>query len=295
MRVTNRMLVDQGVRRLDERITEFERAQRALATGRRIHVPSDDVAGMNRALGLRSAISSNTQAIRNAEDGMMWADLADSRLSTLVDQIQRVRELVVTGINATSNPTERAAMRSEAAEAGRSFAALANARHQGRPLFAGFSPGDAVAKVGTTWTYLGDGGKTTRRISETEHVEVSVSGDSVFGFTAGEDVFTLLETVADQLGTGDVSGLQGSLAAIDRAMNRLLEGRARLGAASARIDQVVLRARADEVTLRTQLSEVEDADMARSIMELQVQEVAYQAAQGALARALQPSLAAFLR
>lgn len=295
MRVTNRMLVDQGVGRLRERITEFERAQKALATGRRIHLPSDDVAGMNRALGLRSALAANTQAIRNAEDGMMWADLADSRLSTLVDQLQRVRELVVTGINATATPAERAAMRTEVTEVAESFAALANSRHDGRPLFAGFSAGDAVGKVAGVWTYLGDGGRTVRRVSETEQVEVSVGGDAVFGFAAGEDVFTTLDTIAAQLGAGDIVGLQASLGGIDRALERILDGRAALGAVAARIDQVVTRAGADEVTLRTQLSEVEDADMAQSIMELQVQEVALQAAQGALARALQPSLVAFLR
>lgn len=295
MRVTNRMLVDQGVGRLRERIDAFERAQRALATGRRLHVSSDDVAGMNRALGLRSTLAAGAQAIRNAEDGAMWTELADSRLSTLVDQLQRVRELVVTGINATSNPTERAAMRAEAVQAADAFASLANSRHDGRPLFAGFSAGDAVAKVAGTWAYLGDSGRAVRRVSETEQVEVSVTGDVVFGFAAGEDVLTLLDRVADQLGTGDIAGLQTSLAAVDRAMGRLLDGRAALGTAGARIEQVLLRARAEEVTLRTQLSEVEDADMAQSIMELQVQEVALQAAQGALARALQPSLAAFLR
>ena len=35
--------------------------------------------------------------------------------------------------------------------------------------------------------------------------------------------------------------------------------------------------------------------MAEAIMELRIQEVSYQAAQGALAKALQPSLAQFLR
>ena len=43
------------------------------------------------------------------------------------------------------------------------------------------------------------------------------------------------------------------------------------------------------------LSAVEDADLAASIVELQMQEVAYKAALGATSRVLQPTLMDFLR
>ena len=49
------------------------------------------------------------------------------------------------------------------------------------------------------------------------------------------------------------------------------------------------------MSLRTALSETEDTDMASAVMELQIQETACQAAQSALAKSLQPSLAQFLR
>jgi flagellar hook-associated protein 3 FlgL len=43
------------------------------------------------------------------------------------------------------------------------------------------------------------------------------------------------------------------------------------------------------------LSEVENVDIAKAIVDLQMQEVAYQSALGATARVLQPSLLDFLR
>lgn len=49
------------------------------------------------------------------------------------------------------------------------------------------------------------------------------------------------------------------------------------------------------LTLRMELSEVQDLDLAKGVMELQVQQVAYEATLQALAKALPPSLAAFLR
>lgn len=50
-----------------------------------------------------------------------------------------------------------------------------------------------------------------------------------------------------------------------------------------------------EITLMNQLSSVEDADLAKTIVDLQLQEVAYQAALGVTSRVLQPSLLDFLR
>jgi flagellar hook-associated protein 3 FlgL len=47
--------------------------------------------------------------------------------------------------------------------------------------------------------------------------------------------------------------------------------------------------------LKNHLSTVENADLAQSAVELQLQEVAYQAALSATSRVIQPSLLDFLR
>lgn len=295
MRITNRMMVDLAVSRMNTRLGQFERSQRDLATGRRIHVASDDVAGMNTALGMRASLAANSQAQRNAEDGMLWTELADSRMGTMIEQLQRVRELAVLGGNGTSNAIEMEAMAVEVAETRESFQSLANAKINGRPLFAGFQSGDAVAKVAGTWTYQGDSGAVTRRVSETDVVRVNVTGDEILGFNAGDDIFTMLDNLETSLRTQDSAGMQTALNAVDRAMDRILSARATVGAASNRIEKAMFRAQTDEVSLRTALSETEDTDMARAVMELQIQETAYQAAQSALAKSLQPSLAQFLR
>jgi flagellar hook-associated protein 3 FlgL len=51
----------------------------------------------------------------------------------------------------------------------------------------------------------------------------------------------------------------------------------------------------DALTMKKNLSNIEDVDLAKVMMDLQVQQVAYQAALSATARAIQPSLSDFLR
>jgi flagellar hook-associated protein 3 FlgL len=249
---------------------------------------------MNTALGLRATLAANAQAQRNADDGMLWTEMADSRMGTMVEQLQRIRELAILGNNGTANQVEMNAMAEEVAETNESLQAIANARINGRPLFAGFSPTDAVGKVAGVWTYQGDTGAVTRRVSESDLVQVNVTGDEVFGFNAGEDVFTMLDDLEAALRAGDSAALGSAVDQVDRAMDRILGARANIGAASNRIEKAIFRAQTDEVSLRTALSETEDTDMAKAVMELQIQETAYQAAQSALAKSLQPSLAQFL-
>jgi flagellar hook-associated protein 3 FlgL len=60
--------------------------------------------------------------------------------------------------------------------------------------------------------------------------------------------------------------------------------------------QTAIQAAADtELRLRTSLSSVENADLPKTIVDLQMQQVAYQATLGATAKVIQPSLLDFLR
>ena len=68
-----------------------------------------------------------------------------------------------------------------------------------------------------------------------------------------------------------------------------------VGATGNRIESTLAANQDQQIALRGQLSEIEDVDLASATMELQLQEVAYQATLAAMGRALQPSLADFLR
>jgi flagellar hook-associated protein 3 FlgL len=51
----------------------------------------------------------------------------------------------------------------------------------------------------------------------------------------------------------------------------------------------------DNVTMKKNLSNLEDADIAQVLTDLQTQQMAYQAALQVTAQAIQPSLASFLK
>lgn len=296
MRITSEMMVSNSLRRLQTRLGHYERVQSQLATGSRMLSPSDDPSGTGRALGLRATLRSREQEARNATDAQAWLGVADSQLQAATDRLQRVRELAVRGANSLG-PVERQAIAAEVVAVRDELVAIANARHGGRPLFAGYGQDDAVANVAGAWVYQGDGGAITRRVGESDVVPVNVTADEVFGFTSPDgSVFALLDDLVTSLGGPDpAADLSAGIARIDGARERIGDAQARIGANANWVDSALRRSEDSLLAVRAQLAEVEDVDIAEAIMELQTQEAAYSATLQALARALPPSLAAFLR
>lgn len=300
MRVTNEMMVANSLRRLSTRLGRYERAQSELATGRRVLAPSDDPARVGRALSLRGSQRSREQEARNATDARSRLDIADTHLSQAVERLHRVSELTLRGAS-TLNVEERSAIATEVGQLREELRAIANTRHRGVPLFAGYAdPGEVVAADGS---YQGDGGRIERRIGEGEVVRVNVTAAEAFGLdAAGKNLFTLLDDIVGALGAGDEGAVAGAVERLDAARGRIGRAQAIVGAAANQVESAQRRGEDVLLTLRAELAEVEDVDLevedvdlAEAVMELQTQEVAYQATLQAMARALPPSMVSFLR
>jgi flagellar hook-associated protein 3 FlgL len=294
MRVTHLGAHQAALTRINTRLSEYAATQEQLSTGKRLRRPSDDPIGMNRALELRASLRAREQEGRNAADGKMWMDLADSKLQDAVAQLQRARELTVRGATYTGTQ-EREAIALEIGQLREDLVSLANSQHQGRGLFSGFSAGDAVQKVAGTWTYAGDAGQINRRVGENEVVTINVTADVAFGFTAGKDVFTVLDELETALYANDTAGIETALADVDNSLQTVLGGLGILGARANQIETAIARNADDKITLTQQLSSLEDVDIAEAVMDLELQKTAYEAALAAFAQSSQTSLVDFLR
>ena len=77
-----------------------------LSTGYRINSAKDDVAGQGIANRFTSQIRGLTQAIRNANDGISLIQTIESGVSQINDNLQRIRELTVQGLNGTNSDND---------------------------------------------------------------------------------------------------------------------------------------------------------------------------------------------
>lgn len=85
-----------------------------LSSGLRINSAKDDAAGLAISERFTTQIRGLNQAVRNANDGISFAQTAEGALSTVGDALQRVRELSVQAANDSNSASDREALNNEA-------------------------------------------------------------------------------------------------------------------------------------------------------------------------------------
>ena len=139
---------------------------------------------------------------------------------------------------------------------------------------------------------MGTSAAVLRSIAPGVQVQVNVTGESVFG-PPGNDVFSTLTQLSAAIhGNQPLTALSAQL---NTQTQQVETAQATVGATYSRVDTTKNQNTTNATTMQQNLSNVEDADMAQVLMNLQAQETTYQAALAAAAKAIQPSLAAFLQ
>lgn len=85
-----------------------------LSSGIRINSARDDSAGLAISTRMTSEIRGLNQAVRNANDGISVAQIAEGALGEVTNILQRLREISVQSANASNNDTDRLFLNTEA-------------------------------------------------------------------------------------------------------------------------------------------------------------------------------------
>lgn len=291
-RITQRLMVERTLSALQGGLGRLAKSQEQLSTGRAINRPSDSPTGTNQAMRLRAQLAANDQYARNTQDGLSWMGEVDSTLTSMLDSTRRARDLIVQGVSTgNSGPDARTAIASELAQIRDSLLAAANTQQLGRPIFGGTTGGSAA--YDTSGGFVGDTNVVRRTVGEGVSVRINTSGPEAFG-ADGSNLFDVVNAAIDQVQTNP-SALGSTLGQLDSVMGTMRTALADVGTRYGRLEAAQTAVGDTTLDMQAQLSDVENVDMAKSIVDLQMQQVAYQASLGATARVLQPSLLDFLK
>jgi flagellar hook-associated protein 3 FlgL len=281
------------------------RSQLKAASGNEISKPSDDPYNTSRAMALRTDQAANAQYQRNVADALGWQTATETALASITESMQRARELLVQGGSGSSDTTARDAVAGELEQILAGIKQDANATYRGAFVFAGAKTSTAPYADGPDDVYKGDQAGLdpaipgiVRQIGPGVSMTINTVGDDVLGSGQGADtkVLAVLRNAIDHLRAGDTAAVRDTdLGQMDANLNTLLEARARNGARTNRLESAADRLGQVEDATRKQLSDVEDADIAKTLIELSSQTAAYQAALRSGASIVQSSLMDFLR
>ncbi|MBS4204955.1 flagellar hook-associated protein FlgL [Lederbergia citrea] len=292
MRVTNGMIsssvmfnINQSYSRLDKL---FEQAQ----TQKKISRPSDDPVIAMKGMFYRTNVIEVEQFKRNFSEARNWVETTDSAIGEASKVMERIRELTVQASNETYDEGQLQAVAEEIGQLKEHIKSIANARVGDKYIFNGTDT--QTAPVATNGNINFTGGNVNFELAKGIFVPVNMNGSNVFEAN-GESVFSMLADLETELRSGNTQAVGGFLDKIDASAGKMLSARAELGARTNRLDFMEERIDNQEIIAKRIMSDNEDIDFEKVIMEFKAQEAVHNAAMAVGARIIQPTLMDFLR
>ena len=268
----------QAQSQLQRTSSALEKTFQRLASGLRINSPSDDSAGLAIADELNADARIAAVAIRNSNDGISLATLADGAMEEVGSMLSRMAELAEQSANGVYTNTQRSALQSE-------WLAL----------------GSEIERIAVTTTFNG-----IKILSSNQDIAIQVGFDS--GANSSIIISSALATLtALGLASSGQSSLNFSLLgittaeaqsasglaldAVNAAITSLSSTRGRMGAVESRLNVAINFVTVARENLLAAESQVRDADIAQEVANMTRLEVLQQAGAAVLAQAnQQPAL-----
>lgn len=286
MRVTQSMLSNNMLRNLSNSYSRMDKLQDQISTQKKFTKPSDDPVAAMMGMNYRTDLNRIQQFTRNIGEVRNWVDSTDDALDKGVLALQRIRELTVQASNGTLEEDQRKAVAEEVKQLKEHLQNLGDTQVGGKYIFNGnqtnVKPSESGFQSGTIELEVFSGIK----------IPVNTEGKALFGDMLSDNgdiqkLITALET--NDPAVGDM------LESVDKNIDNFLSARALIGAKQNRVELMEDRLSQQEVFSTRILSDNEDIDMEKAIIELTTQESIHRAALSVGARIIQPSLTDFLR
>ncbi len=191
-RVSTNTPNENGVFNLGNRQYMMDKVQNQISTGKKHRLPSESPVDVTQAMTFHSKIFKINQLERNINDIAAERGLAESKMGSTIDMLQRVRELAVQGSNGTYLAEDRQAMAMEVDQILRNLVLEGNAKYKGNYLFSGHQkytkPFEVIEgavrgaerSMITEIKYLGDSGTHMREIDFNEYASATPAGSQLF-------------------------------------------------------------------------------------------------------------------
>jgi len=240
-----------------------------LSSGLRVNSAKDDAAGLAIADRMNTQVRGMTVAIRNANDGISLAQVAEGGLSVVTDILQRMRELSVQAINSTNTSGDISALNQEYVQLSQELDRnMSSVQFNGTSLFT--ATADFVFQVGA------NAGQTVI----VSAADLGVASGAITGVLPNSAGTSALDPTSN-------ANNSANLTAIDAALSAVNSSRATLGAIQSRFQQTITYLQTAVENQTAARGRIMDADFAAETANLSRTQILQQAGTAMIAQANQ--------
>lgn len=280
MRVSTRSFYQGIQERILQLSNDLKKINEKISSGKNIAKPSDDPSSVINSLGLRASLYQIEQYQRSIKRGESLLDLSESALSQMIQLVERAQEIAIQMANDSQNSNTRAYTATEVSHLLDQAISLGNTKLGGVYIFSGYknntAPFEKISINGIeTAQYNGDLNDFEILIGIGEKLLIGKNGKSVIGDSG---IFDSLGRLKKSLETNDIDGIRDEIERLTQIQDYLNNEVADLGGRANRLQGKKDILNQLDLNLRERLSDLEDADYSKVVIELRQKEIAYQAA-----------------
>ena len=297
MRLTNRLMADTVLNSLYKNTQQLLKLQEVVSSEKRINRPSDDPIGMGKILDYRKVLSSIDQYNTNITHGKTQIDLTESCLEAIDDLVLKARRIAVE--QSAGELETRPTAAQEVKNIYDQILQLANTKLGDTYILSGHQTDTAPFSRDEDYnsTYHGDDGDIRIIVGDNLDIKINVTAEDAL--RSGVDVFDSLRDLINGLEDPDTTAGTAQIATqvtpLSNALDQIKAVRAEAASTFIQLETTENQLANFKLNIEDMLSDTEDADMAQAIVELQIQQTAYETSLATAARILQRSLMDFLR
>jgi len=303
MRVTPKITISNFVRNIQQQAEDILKAQEQIASQKRINKISDDPIGMGRVLGHRSQIAAIEQYEENIDQGISQLEFNEISLDLASDLVKTAKGLAenYSGLEITAEQKQLVA--DQIKDLYDQLIGLANSKFNNNYVFSGHATNTAPFSRDADFnvTYHGDDGQVRLMVSDNVEITFDADGRNIFQNAAngGVNLFDELKNLIDGLENPDqVAGsaqIKATVTPLYNARLQINDRRAEYAPALYRLQFTDEYWANLKPKVQGALANTEQADIAKTALELSNLEVAYETTLATAAKIIQTSLMDFLR
>ena len=253
--------------------SKLTKASQRLSSGKKINSAADDAAGLAISEKMRAQIKGLDMADKNAQDAISLIQTAEGSMSEIESMLQRMRELTVQASNDTNATADRDKIAEELTQLQEEITDMAGRTEFNEKKLA---TGSFEAKTNDLYFQIGANARQSIVLNIATMTATALSVNKI-----ASNIKTLGKTA------GKGASISDLITTIDKAISKVSSQRSNLGAKQNRLEYTSENLEISSENLSSAKSRIEDADMAKEMMNVTAQNVLQQAATSMLAQANQ--------
>ena len=312
-RVGNNQMTRQLLFHLKSQMSNQERLFEQISSNKRVLRPSDDPGGTSTIMGLQDQLAMLDEYDNVISSADVWTKVSYATLDSAVSTWTRAGEIAKTATDGTKTAADRSKMADEVDQLLSHMVQLSNTTHQNKYIFSGSETGtppfrteiNEVSGEITGVFYEGNSQVRSVKTKDSGFLKIGILGSNAgntqengafIDSRTGANAFNTLIELRDKLKANDLEGLESSSlkSDIETTAQNLVSSETRIGGAQEVLQLDRNRIIEETANVGQFLAEVEEADIAKLMLELNNVQNVYEAALASGGRLLQTGLLNFI-